>query len=354
MHRDRTIILDCERMRYHHTGLYHFCFQLGQALLLARQENESIMFYADKHNKDVFGATQRYMMQQPTHKLLRPSVKGCHVWHETHQDSMYQPSSKRIPVVLTIHDLNFLKGNLKTLDKQRTYLKRLQQKVNDANHLVTISKYVLNDLEQHIDTKGKPISVIYNGCNIKLLATLSKPVCAPVQPFLFAIGLVTAKKNFHVLPRLLVGNELELYIAGVTQDKQYHKRILEEAQSLGVSNRVHLIGGISENDKQWYFKHCTAFVHPSIAEGFGLPVIEAMAFGKPVFLSKETSLPEIGGEHAYYFSSFETNVMLQDLHNGLQNYQKSDAHRDSIMQHARKFCWQKAAQEYMGIYRTLY
>jgi len=62
---------------------------------------------------------------------------------------------------------------------------------------------------------------------------------------------------------------------------------------------VSLLGTISESDKIFYYKNCLAFAFPSLREGFGFPVLEAMTFGKPVFLSNKTSLPEIGGSHAF-------------------------------------------------------
>lgn len=349
----KQIIFDCERMKYPHTGLYHFCLQLGKALLEARQSNEWITFYTDLANKGIFGAEEKYLLQKPIHKLMLPSLKKFDVWHVTHQHSMYHPSTKKIPVVLTIHDLNFLKGGLKNTVKQRAYLKKLQHKVDNAHHLVTISKFVLDDLRQHIDTGEKPVSVIYNGCNITQLPTLTPPVISTGNPFLFTIGTIAEKKNFHVLPRLLVNNHFHLLIAGVVQDRNYQKKIIEEACQWGVSDRIHFAGAISENDKQWYYKHCKAFVFPSIAEGFGLPVIEAMAFGKPVFLSDLTSLPEIGGKAAFYFPDFELRTMQTVVENGLHLYEQNDM-KPAIIAHAQKFNWLSTAQQYLEIYRSLY
>jgi len=353
MQATKQIIFDCERMKYPHTGLYHFCLQLGKALLETRQSNESVTFYTDQTNKGIFGAEEQYLLQKPIHKLMLPSLKKFDVWHVTHQHSMYHPSAKKIPIVLTIHDLNFLKGSLKNSVKQKAYLKKLQQKVNNAHHLVTISKFVLDDLCQHIDTAEKPVSVIYNGCNIAMLPALVRPAVSMESSFLFTIGTIAEKKNFHVLPRLLVNNNFHLLIAGVVQDRNYQKKIIEEAGRLGVLDRIHFAGAVSENDKQWYYKHCTAFVFPSIAEGFGLPVIEAMAFGKPVFLSNLTSLPEIGGDTAFYFPDFGPHTMQKVVENGLHLYQQNDM-RAAIIAHAQKFNWLTTAQQYLEIYRSLY
>lgn len=353
MQATKQIIFDCERMKYPHTGLYHFCLQLGKALLDARHSNELITFYTAQASKGIFGAEERYLVQKPIHKLFLPSLGKYDVWHVTHQHSMYHPSTRKIPVVLTIHDLNFLKGGLKNAGKQKAYLKKLQQKVDNADHLVTISKFVLEDLKQHIDIAQKPVSVIYNGCNIAMLPVLNRPAVSTANPFLFTIGTIAEKKNFHVLPRLLVKNNFYLLIAGVVQDRNYQKKMIDEANRLGVADRIRFVGAISENDKQWYYKHCTAFVFPSIAEGFGLPVIEAMAFGKPVFLSNLTSLPEIGGDAAFYFPDFEPDTMQKVLANGLHLYQHNDM-KAAIIAHAQKFNWLTTAQQYLEIYRSLY
>ena len=77
----------------------------------------------------------------------------------------------------------------------------------------------------------------------------------------------------------------------------------------GLEERIILPGEISDMDKYWLYKNCEAFVFPSMYEGFGLPVIEAMNFGKPVFLSTFSSLPEVGGKYALYWENFDSQLM---------------------------------------------
>jgi glycosyltransferase involved in cell wall biosynthesis len=147
-------------------------------------------------------------------------------------------------------------------------------------------------------------------------------------------------------------NRYELVIAGEFQG-DYFKRIQEQAARFGVSSRVKLLGPVDERDKYWYYKHSMAFVFPSLAEGFGIPPIEAMHFGKPVFLSDKTSLPEIGGDVAYYFRSFEPTEMQQAFESGMNHYQEQ-CPAEMIRQHASIFNWRTNAEEYMKIYRNLY
>jgi glycosyltransferase involved in cell wall biosynthesis len=131
----------------------------------------------------------------------------------------------------------------------------------------------------------------------------------------------------------------------------YKDKIMEEAQKHGCADRVTITGTISEYDKAWYYKNCEAFVFPSLAEGFGLPVIEAMHFGKPVFLSTHTSLPEIGGAAAFYFKTFEPEHMQQVLRDGLQEFQDKNLAQKTI-EHAEQFDWQNTARQYLELYEN--
>jgi glycosyltransferase involved in cell wall biosynthesis len=121
-----------------------------------------------------------------------------------------------------------------------------------------------------------------------------------------------------------------------------------------LEDRVILPGTISEQDKLWLYLNCEALLVPSLAEGFGLPVIEAMMCGKPVFLSKSTSLPEIGGGAAFYFENFEEEYMAAFIKEKLTYYRNNYAAvSEQIKQHAEKFTWKNSIEQYLNLYRTL-
>jgi glycosyltransferase involved in cell wall biosynthesis len=170
---------------------------------------------------------------------------------------------------------------------------------------------------------------------------------------LLGIGYLNAKKNFHVLVPLLAANpELELILIGRHDDPDYVAQLQQRAQTVGINDRLRLLGTVSEADKGWYLRHCRALVHPSLAEGFGLPVLEAMQFGKPVFLSTRTALPEIGGDVAYYFPDFTADALQTAYQQGMVDYSRY-GRAGSIRQHATQFSWQTAARQYLGVYAAL-
>jgi len=216
---------------------------------------------------------------------------------------------------------------------------------------VAISNFVLEELHRNLQVSSVQTSVIYNGCNFSQVAP-EKPALIPDKPFLFTIGTLAAKKNFHVLPALLKGNDYWLVIAGIAHEEAYLQKIKQEAVRWGVERRVIITGAITDAQKQWYYQQCAAFVFPSIAEGFGMPVLEAMYFGKPVFLSTYTSLPEIGGSLAYYFTSFDPDEMRRTVEQGLEHYYQTSP-QQALKNHALSFSWLAAARQYLSIYRDL-
>lgn len=350
----KQILLDCERMKYAHTGLYYYCLYLAQSLeKVIDNDVESLNYYLPANAENILGNKNSQLKQNSLHKFLLPSLKRYDLWHSTYQGTNYFPFKQKIPVVLTIHDLNFMHDDKKSSEKKKKYLKQLESKIKRADCITTISRFTLHDLEQHIYIHNKPITVIYNGCNIREIETLQQPAILPATPFLFTIGTIVEKKNFHVLPALLADNNRQLIIAGITLSEAYKQKIIEEATKWKAADRVIFTGPVSENDKQWYLKNCEAFVFPSLAEGFGLPVVEAMYFGRPVVISNLSSLPEIGGDAAYYFTSFDPEEMNKVLNDSLQNYHVTNP-ADKIRQRAKLFNWLQSAKQYLQVYRTLY
>jgi glycosyltransferase involved in cell wall biosynthesis len=351
----KKIIIDCERMKYPHTGLHSYCINLVPALQKLVQPNlEELSFFLPKEQNGAFGKGEHYLFQHSIQKLIMPSLKKYAVWHSTHQDTGYYPSKNKLPVVLTIHDINVMHNADKSAVKKKWYIQQVEKKIRRADHVTFISNFTSNDVQQYIDLTNKPNSVVYNGCTIREIQPLQEPAIKPAAPFYFTISTIMKKKNSHVLPALLAGNDKLLVIAGITSSEAYKQEIIAEAVKHGVEKRLIFTGAVTENDKQWYLKNCTAFLFPSLTEGFGAPVVEAMYFGVPIFLSRFTSLPEIGGDVCYYFSSFEKDAMQKTVQDGLLHYKENPATAEMIKKRAAMFSWHNAATDYLNIYRSLY
>lgn len=346
------MLVDMHRLKENpYNGLYTFSVGLGKSLAGLARPGEELYYYLPKDKFGFFGNGISYIAQRSLDKYFRFGTGRFDVWHATTDISWYKPFNRHTKLILTLHDLNFLLEDQTNTGSNNRLLKRMQKLVDRADFITGISQYTLDTAAGHLRLGNKPRKVIYNGCNINDFPGYDSPVYRPAKPFIFSIGLVQPRKNFHLLPALLKDNDYELVIAGLDHF-DYKKKIVDEIHKWKVADRVKLTGAISEEDKYWYYKHCAAFVFPSYAEGFGLPVIEAMYHGKPVFLSRETSLPEIGGDAAYYFDSFDPADMQRTFAQGMRDYEQNNP-IEKIKQRAAFFNWDKAAADYFDLYRTI-
>jgi glycosyltransferase involved in cell wall biosynthesis len=117
----------------------------------------------------------------------------------------------------------------------------------------------------------------------------------------------------------------------------------------GLRERVILPGEVTDADRQWLYEHCEAFLFPSLAEGFGFPVLEAMQCGKPVFAARRTSLPEVGGLLVNYFDSFDPDAMATVFHDGMARIARMPDYAAEARARAAAYSWSRAAAAYLEL-----
>jgi glycosyltransferase involved in cell wall biosynthesis len=351
--RPKKIILDCDLMKHRDSGLYHYCLNLGQHVgsLLDQERRERMLCYVPPSAADAF-RSKRIIIEENWHsRHIRPFMWDCAIWHAPFQSGRPVPKRRGMKVVLTIHDLNVLHEDRSSKERKES-LERTQRLIDASDALVCISEHTKRDVSHHLSTDGKPVHVIHNGTHQVAPPPSAPQGYKPARPFVFALGYVNRKKNFHTLLSLLKLQELELVVAGRLDEPEYIERMRADAARMGVADRLNVIGPVPEGDKAWYYQHSEAFALPSLAEGFGAPVVEAMAFGKPVFLSDRTSLPEIGADVSFYFKSFEPDHMLQVFMEGMTEFRRNGLSQ-RLKDRARSFDWNAKAQEYINVYRSL-
>jgi glycosyltransferase involved in cell wall biosynthesis len=346
------IFIDTERLRDPYSGLGQFCLHLGHEIVQQNPDPDQykLIFGVPKAEVGVFGDAVQYHVVLWSDRLWRSAEYD--VWHATHQDANRLPASTS-RFVLTIHDLNFLERADYSAVKKANRLAALQRKIDRAATITTISEYTASVVRQHLNVgANKPLRVIHNGSTLTPDAPQERPAFVPEAspPFFLYLGVIHPKKNVQVLlPLLQAFPDYRLILAGNnTHDYALHVR--QQAIKLGVSEQLLMPGIVSDAEKAWLYAHCEAFLFPSLSEGFGLPVVEAMQMGKPVFLSNSTSLPEVGGIDAFYFDSFEPDDMVNTFREGMIAYHEDPLRADRLRWYARRFTWQKAAKAYWEVY----
>jgi len=339
------IFLDTEKLKNPNSGLGQFCAHLGIAL--EKLGGEEFGFYVDKNNYSFF-ESKNIINWKRSHQYFGVSIKAD-LWHSVHQEAKYFPKDKATKILLTIHDLNFL--DKYTGLKRKRKLKNLQRLVNKANGIAYISEFTRKIAEQHLKLPDVAQKVIYNGVSISDIKPIKPKFINDSKAFVFSIGIIGKKKNFHVLIEAMKNlPNLNLYLCGNTNSK-YADKIKALITKHNLGKCIFLPGEISEAEKNWMYENCKTFVFPSLNEGFGLPVVEAMHFGKPVVLSKLTSLPEIGGDEAVYLDNF----LPEEIANKIELAIKSNAleQQKALKNKASFFSWEKAAQQYLELYKVI-
>jgi glycosyltransferase involved in cell wall biosynthesis len=143
-----------------------------------------------------------------------------------------------------------------------------------------------------------------------------------------------------------------LVLAGDNQT-EYAKYIYQLIEKQELKNRIYLIGKVTEEEKFFLLKHCLAFVFPSKWEGMGMPPLEAMAFGKPVFAFYHTSIPEFCKNYAFYWSSENPQEMAQFFIRSMLTIPDEVSFQSSRIEYAQQFQWKNTVQKYLTLYRKI-
>lgn len=276
-----------------------------------------------------------------------------HLWHTTDQFLHLAPRRLGAKRLLTIHDINFIGERVGIHRLKRVVKTRL--KIMRSDHIVVISRYVRRDLQAHVGTGGKPVSVIYNAVpNIELSPRQQPAFISSVnEKFFFTIGQITPKKNFKtLLPLIDVFPDHRLYICGDARGS-YADSIRQQiaAQYAG---RVVMPGQISNAEKYWLYAHCQAFLFPSKLEGFGLPIVEAMRFGCTIVASHLTCIPEIAQNYISYWSDFAPAHMTSVLQHALSAPAEIlSQRREEMYQYSQRFNYATYTAQYLDLYRRI-
>ncbi|WP_078042334.1 glycosyltransferase family 1 protein [Cellvibrio sp. PSBB023] len=285
-------------------------------------------------------------------RYVSASLPVADVWHSSYQHFRYFRKTANTKQVITIHDLNFLYEKRPT--KAQKHLRKMQRRIDRADALVAISEFVANDIRNHLDIKNKPLEVIYNAVENLQGKEARKPAFhTQDKPFFFALGAMRRKKNFHVLVDMMQKfPEYQLYICGNKDHLDYAHELEARIKQLNLTN-VALVGPITAAEKIWLYQHAEAFLFPSLFEGFGLPILEAMQFGTPVFTSNMTSLPEVSGGYAFIWDNFETDYLSKTLHEHLPLMQQDQQKQEDMKNYATSFTLERNIHAYVNLYQHL-
>lgn len=275
----------------------------------------------------------------------------------------YAPRFCPCPTVVTIHDLSyfyhpqeFLKKDLHKLTNWTSYSLR------HAAKIIAVSKNTKKDIVKFYDIHTDKINVIYNGYIEKkknehehnAIRAANIESIIKTRYFLY-VGTIQPRKNIEKLIGAFdtfakKAPDYKLIIAG--KKGWLFEKIYARAERMVKAEKVIFAGYLLESDLSMLYEHAHAFVLPSLYEGFGIPILEAMSAGCPVLCSNTSSLPEVGGDACLYFNPHDT----MDIVNKMTQIVEDKTLRDDLVikgkERVKLFSWKKCGEETLRVLQS--
>ncbi len=282
------------------------------------------------------------------------------LFHAT--DFTLPPTLPGTRTLLTVHDLSFVRAPETTTPVLKAYLDAVvPRSVRRATHVLADSQATKDDLVELYGTPPDKITVLLGGVNPEFKpvtdADARQAVRAryslPPNPYIFSVGTVQPRKNYARLIEALATlgpqyADVHLVIAGGRG--WLDAPIYQTVRDLGMSERVHFTGFARDEDLPALYSEAVCLAYPSLYEGIGLPVLEAMACGTPVVTSTVSSLPEVAGDAALLVDPYD----VQALAGALRHLLDDSALRETLIargvRQAAFFTWERAATQLLAVY----
>ena len=375
-------------------------FEQGNVKIIAtRYPNKIFNYFLQKICRwpklDVIASASRSNPDSSASREIALSSRGGIPRNDNSVDIFWSPHfnftalSKNTKHILTVHDLSFLITPEFFSWRKNVWHKILNAKkmMAEADIIVAISENTRRDIIRLTGIPENKIKVIYDGIGAEfrpmrssphstssVQADTSSPELAEGETaarliaiknkynlpdkFILYLGTIEPRKNISGLisafeqiadkPEL---KDYELVIVGAGGWK--NSEVYRAVKNSKYKNRIKLIGYIENSEKIYYYNLCTIFCYPSFYEGFGLPVLEAMACGAPVITSNLSSLPEVAGDAALLIDPAEENSISRAIITLASDEKLRELYSSRGVERAKMFSWQKSAVEYLEIFKSV-
>ena len=255
------------------------------------------------------------------------------------------------PFILTIADLNYLECPLNASFLRRLYFRTIVKRAaNRAERVLTISEFSRRRILNWIQIP--PERVINIGCGVSEEFIPRGDVWAPGYKYILMAGNRKAHKNesrgLRAFAAIQLASDIHLVLTGCPNGV-----IQKEIADLGMGSKVHFLGWVSNDELAKVYRGALCLLFPSLYEGFGLPVVEAMSCGTPVVTSNVTSIPEIAGDAALLFNPLEEHEIVAALHNVVTDDDLRGRLKNLGIRQAAKYTWSEVARKVEEVVRSV-
>jgi glycosyltransferase involved in cell wall biosynthesis len=369
--------IEAQRLfRSHKHGMDIVALELIRTLQKIDSKNDYFIFVkADEDNTCLSETPNFHIIEVPGRnyifweQIMLPIFAKKYGVEVLHCTSNTAPISLSMPLILTLHDVIFME---RTTEKNTSsnyqklgnrYRKWLVPKIVDkCQKIITISEVEKTNITKILGLSKDSITVVHNGVSgrfgvkpsLETINEVRKALHLEGDFFLF-LGNAEPRKNVTNTLKAFVAfaathSEVKLVITGLKAS--FIENILNEIGKTAHRNCFVLAGFVAENVLLTLYTEAKVFLYPSLREGFGLPILEAMAFGTPVVTSNISAMPEVAGDAAFLVNPFS----VEEIAAGMQTaYENETLRKEKIalgFLRLNMFTWQNTAEKILSIYQT--
>jgi glycosyltransferase involved in cell wall biosynthesis len=355
------IVIAAWHLKNFNVGIGRYARELIEALGLVDQTNHYLILLPQAEHP----FTARPNMQ---YRVVRFPLFRRRVWEQVaplmvgHYDVLHFPYDscvawKRGKFVTTIHDVKPVL--FPDLRARTSFNSRIEQwlvgdRWKTIDHVITVSEHSRRDLLAHVPLRPDQVSVTPLGLDAERFRPVEHR--QEGKPYVFCVAGSDPTKNvgslvaaFAKLPASL-RDRFDLLLAGDVCKREDIRAAIEHA---GIGAHTKLVGIVPDGQLVAYYQQATVFVFPSLYEGFGLPVLEAMGCGCPVICSNASSLPEVAGDAAVLIDPHRPEQLAEELARVLESSVVQSTLRARGIARAKEFGWDRTARQTVAVYERI-
>jgi len=366
---------DAKRAFLNRSGLGHYSRDTIR-VLMTHQPGNNYFLFTPRDNNDLFrlspaknitvvtpGTIVQRLIPSYWRSISLSSSINRHridIYHGLSNELPADIKNARARTVVTIHDLIFLRypGYYNVIDRN-IYLSKFRRSSEQADIIVAISHQTRLDLMEYLNISNDKIRVVYQGCNTRFYSGCSDEEKRAVAEkyglplhFLLTVGTVEERKNLLALVKAIHMRKIEYPLVVVGRPTSYAGRVKEYIARQGI-NRVFFLENIPFGDLPALYQMADIFIYPSVYEGFGIPILEALVSGVPVITNRTGCFREAGGTHSCYIDPSDPLELGDAIIRLLENEEERKRMIREGKKHAQLFSDESIAANMAAVYNYL-
>lgn len=266
--------------------------------------------------------------------------------------------------IVTVHDLFFMEVPEDAgREAGKVFFRQTAEALRRADGIITFAQFTRDEIIARFDIDQDKLKVIPHGLDEQFWEEASAPELEKARKkhglsssFLLFVGAQEPRKNLKRLLEALKivhlhGKKIPLVLVGPKGGDS--KTIQSQAEKLGLTPWIKMLGYFPQEELKTIYRLATVFIFPSLCEGFGIPLLEAMASGVPVAASFSSAIPEVCGDAALYFRPEDPKSIAEKIICLLEDSQAREGFREKGKKRARNFSWAKSAAETLRFYQQV-